>query len=292
GCPTARRVRRARSPGFPDVGRRGDGARVGILGAWTCRSSAPAGSAPRSGFGSGRPATASWQSREGRRPPSGRRFLPGVPVVEPADAARGAEVVLIATPDDRIGEACDRIVSAWPSGEGRFVAHVSGATVLSIHPLQSFPDVERALARLEGSGMAVTALSEDGFALGERLARDVGGRPFRLADQDRPLYHAAAVFASNYLVAVLSVAEDLFGRLGLERELFLPLARASLDNTAATGAALALTGPGGRGDGGAEPSRAGSCGSEMRSPVHGARGRRDRARRALGPAHAGGPPSG
>ncbi len=193
-----------------------------------------------------------------------RRFLPGVPVVEPADAARGAEVVLIATPDDRIGEACDRIVSAWPSGEGRFVAHVSGATglgalssaaalgatVLSIHPLQSFPDVERALARLEGSGMAVTALSEDGFALGERLARDVGGRPFRLADQDRPLYHAAAVFASNYLVAVLSVAEDLFGRLGLERELFLPLARASLDNTAATGAALALTGPAARGDAG------------------------------------------
>jgi len=192
------------------------------------------------------------------------RFLPGVPVTEPVEAARGADVVLITTPDDRIAEVCDRVASAWSSAEGRFVAHASGATgldalssaaavgatVLSIHPLQSFPNVELALARLDGSAIAVTARAHEGFALGERLARDIGGRPFRLADEDKPLYHAAAVFASNYLVAVLSVAEELFGRMGLEREQFLPLSRASLDNVAATGAALALTGPAVRGDAG------------------------------------------
>jgi predicted short-subunit dehydrogenase-like oxidoreductase (DUF2520 family) len=193
-----------------------------------------------------------------------RRFLPGVPVIDPAEAARRAVVVLIATPDDRIIEACKEVASAWTNAEGRFVAHVSGATgldaleavgalgatILSVHPLQSFPTVELALDRLGVSGIAVTARADDGFALGERLARDVGGRPFRLADEDKPLYHAAAVFASNYLVAVLSIAEELFGRVGLDRELFLPLARASLANAAATGAALALTGPAIRGDAG------------------------------------------
>src|SRR4029079_9750324 len=90
--------------------------------------------------------------------------------------------------------------------EGSSVIHASGATslaalaapreagarVLSLHPLQTCPTVEAALERLPGAGFAVTAEDENGFALGERLARDAGGVPFRLADDVKPLYHAAA----------------------------------------------------------------------------------------------------
>ena len=121
-----------------------------------------------------------------------------------------------------------------------------------MHPLQTFPSVEAAIERLPGSGMAVTAADEAGFRLGERLAADVGARPFRLVEESRPLYHAAAVFASNYLVTVLAEAERLFREAGLDDPgpLFLPLVRATLDNVHAMGAERALTGPAVRGDAG------------------------------------------
>ncbi|HXF73347.1 MAG TPA: DUF2520 domain-containing protein, partial [Actinomycetota bacterium] len=113
-------------------------------------------------------------------------------------------------------------------------------------------DVEAALERIPGCTVAVTAQDETGFALGELLARDLGARAIRLADREKPLYHAAAVFASNYLVATQALAEELFRRAGLAEplEAFLPLSRATLDNVAAMGPGRALTGPAVRGDAG------------------------------------------
>ena len=77
-------------------------------------------------------------------------------------------------------------------------------------------------------------------------------RPFRLDDAQRPLYHAAAVFASNYLIVTGAIAEDLFRRAGVPDPLaaMLPLQRASLDNVERLGAGAALTGPAVRGDAG------------------------------------------
>ena len=99
-------------------------------------------------------------------------------------------------------------------------------------------------------------LHRDGNGLrtgpGQTGYRDVGGQPFRLAEEAKPLYHAAAVFASNYLVAITALADGLFRDAGLPEpaELFLPLQRATLDNVAAMGPAAALTGPAIRGDAG------------------------------------------
>ena len=194
------------------------------------------------------------------------RYLPGVPIRPPPLAARGAEVVIIGTPDDLIEPTASSLADEGVLGEGQTAIHLSGATsldalsapraagaeVLSLHSLQTFPDVDGALARIPGSGIAVTALSEAGYVLGERLARDVGGRSFRLADEAKPTYHAAAVFASNYLVAITALADELFRDAGMPEpaELFLPLQRATLDNVAAMGPAAALTGPAVRGDAG------------------------------------------
>jgi len=194
------------------------------------------------------------------------RYLPGVPIHSAVVAARGAEVVVIGMPDDLIEQTASALADEGAVGEGQTVAHLSGATpldalsaaraagaeVLSVHPLQTFPDVDAAMARIPGSGIAVTALSEAGYILGERLARDVGGRPFRLSDEAKPLYHAAAVFASNYLVAITALADELFRDAGLPEpaDLFLPLQRATLDNVAAMGPTAALTGPAVRGDAG------------------------------------------
>jgi predicted short-subunit dehydrogenase-like oxidoreductase (DUF2520 family) len=173
--------------------------------------------------------------------------------------------VLIATPDDTIGA-----VTAFLAGEGAFhpgqlVAHVSGATgldalaaaraagasVVCIHPLQTFPDVESAIERVPGSGAAVTADDEAAAQVGERLARDIGARPFRVPDERKPLYHAAAVFASNYVVTVLAEADRLFREAGVtDPAQWLPLTRSTVDAVERLGPEAALTGPAVRGDAG------------------------------------------
>ncbi|MGH2674936.1 MAG: Rossmann-like and DUF2520 domain-containing protein [Actinomycetota bacterium] len=193
-------------------------------------------------------------------------WLPGVPFLPPTEAARAAEVVLLAVPDDAIPAVCDEIAAAGSLSEGMFVAHLSGAApllalgparaagahVLSMHPIQTVPDVESGIERLPGAHVAVTAWDEPAFEVGERLAADAGGRPFRLSEEGKPLYHAAAVFCSNYLVAVEGLAERLFLAAGVEDPVraFAPLAEATLANVLRVGPAEALTGPVARGDAG------------------------------------------
>ena len=148
---------------------------------------------------------------------------------------------MIAVPDDAIAAVVDEVVAAGVAG--RWVAHCAGSTGLAplapvvhaggrrfaIHPLQTFPDVERALAEIPGCTVAVTADDEEGAALGERLARDLEAQPFRLAEDLRPLYHAAAVFASNYLVVLTGIAEELLRIAGVPDpgEALRPLQRAT-----------------------------------------------------------------
>jgi predicted short-subunit dehydrogenase-like oxidoreductase (DUF2520 family) len=119
-----------------------------------------------------------------------------------------------------------------------------------VHPFQTCPTVEAAVERMAGATFAVTATDEEGFALGERLAADAGGRPFRIADDVKPLYHAAAVFASNYLVTVSAIAEEVLAAVGVPDPLAAlgPLQAATLANVERVGPAAALTGPAVRGD--------------------------------------------
>jgi predicted short-subunit dehydrogenase-like oxidoreductase (DUF2520 family) len=202
----------------------------------------------------------------GRAGTAGRaaRFLPGVPVVEPGQAASNAELVVIATPDSAIAEAARELAAHDAVRSGQVVAHVSGssglgalkdaegagATPLALHPLQSFPSVETGIERLPGSGMAVTARDGETLAVGERLAVDAGCTPFRVSDDARPLYHAAGVLAANYLATTMILAERLFRAAGIEDPvpLFAPLSRAVLENVVSMGSGAALTGPAARGE--------------------------------------------
>jgi predicted short-subunit dehydrogenase-like oxidoreductase (DUF2520 family) len=204
--------------------------------------------------------------REGSRERARRYliFAPFVPWLEAHRATRGADVVLLGVPDDRIEEVCAGLASQDAFREGQTVVHLSGsvglgalssaegqgAMALSLHPLQTFPDVSVGIGRLPGSSIAVTARGEAGYEAGESMVRDIGAIPFRLPDGVKPLYHAAAVFCSNYLVAVEGMAERLFKLAGLEEPLprFEPLARAALDAALAQGPRRALTGPASRAD--------------------------------------------
>ncbi|HEX5937493.1 MAG TPA: Rossmann-like and DUF2520 domain-containing protein [Actinomycetota bacterium] len=194
------------------------------------------------------------------------RYLPGVEFVRALEAAAAATLVVIGTPDDAVEPVAADLAAAGAVGPGTTVVHLSGslgvdtlraardagAIVLSVHPLQTFPDVDAALERLPGSPVAVTAETDEGYVLGERLAKDLGATPFRLDEELRPLYHAAAVFASNYLVTTSAIAESLFGAAGVPdpAATMAPLQRASLEHVERLGAATALTGPAVRGDAG------------------------------------------
>jgi predicted short-subunit dehydrogenase-like oxidoreductase (DUF2520 family) len=108
--------------------------------------------------------------------------------------------------------------------------------------------VTAAGADLRGAGAAIDGTSERALATAERLAGDLGLRPVRIAPEDRVAYHAAASIASNFLVTLQAAAEHVAATAGVERDLLVPLVRATVDNWAAQGAHRALTGPVARGD--------------------------------------------
>jgi predicted short-subunit dehydrogenase-like oxidoreductase (DUF2520 family) len=164
--------------------------------------------------------------------------------------ARGgdADVVLLCVPDAQIEAAASLIAP------GRLVGHCSGATTLeplepheafSIHPLMT---VTGPNARFDGAGCVIAGTTERAVGMAAALARTLGMRVAVVPDEDRALYHAAASMASSYLVTVAGGAERLAQSVGVDRALLAPLARAAIDNWAATGAAEALTGPVARGD--------------------------------------------
>ena len=82
----------------------------------------------------------------------------------------------------------------------------------------------------------------------EEIAAALGGRTFTVEDADRAAYHAAAVIASNHLVALLGQAERIGRGAGVPFEALLDLVRATVANVAELGPAAALTGPAARGD--------------------------------------------
>jgi predicted short-subunit dehydrogenase-like oxidoreductase (DUF2520 family) len=157
----------------------------------------------------------------------------------------GAELVVLCVPDAAIADAAAAIEP------GPWVAHVSGATPLAalaphhrrfgLHPLQTFTR-SRGPEQLDGAYAAVTAESAEAREIGFWLARTLGLEPFDLADEARPLYHAAAAIASNYLVTLYRAAARLFGLAGAPPEALVPLMRRTIDND------FELTGPIARGD--------------------------------------------
>jgi predicted short-subunit dehydrogenase-like oxidoreductase (DUF2520 family) len=152
---------------------------------------------------------------------------------------------LLCVPDAAIGEVARAIEP------GPWVAHVSGATTLaaldpharrfSVHPLQTFTRM-RGAEQLDGAWAAVTAETDDARTRALWLAETLGLRPFELDDAARPLYHAGAAIASNYLVTLYRAASRLFADAGAPPEALVPLMRRTIEN------GFELTGPIARGD--------------------------------------------
>ncbi|MBV9714892.1 MAG: DUF2520 domain-containing protein [Solirubrobacterales bacterium] len=175
----------------------------------------------------------------------------GYPVQGPlgrgADGA-GADAVLLCVPDAEIASAAARV------SPGPLVGHCSGATGLwplapherfSLHPLMT---VTPAGAAFGGAGAAIAGSTPRAAATARSLALALAMRPVEIAEGDRAAYHAAASIASNFLITVEAAAERIARSAGVERDLLVPLVRATVENWAALGPERALTGPVARGD--------------------------------------------
>ena len=175
-----------------------------------------------------------------------------------------SRVILMATPDDEIAVVAQELARIGEEElRGRVVLHTSGAmdstvlaavhergaTVGSMHPLQSFsgisvPSLEGKVFTIEGETQAVR--------VARQIARSLGGSPVRIVGSKKILYHAAAAMAAGHVLAVEETATHLLLSLGMRRgeavRALLPLTRQVLENFETLGPRAAWTGPLARGD--------------------------------------------
>ncbi len=176
----------------------------------------------------------------------------GYPVSGPTGRGElpvAADVIVLCVPDREIRDAAVAV-----AGRARMTGHTSGATPLDdvdfgLHPLQTIQAGDGP-AVLHGIGCAVGGRTPAAADIARELAAALGMRAFEVADDRRAAYHAAAAFASNFLVTLEDAAERMAAVAvtpAEARALLAPLVRRTAENWVASGA-RALTGPIARGD--------------------------------------------
>lgn len=176
-----------------------------------------------------------------------------------------ADLFLIATPDRAVVSAAEQLVSTGIVDSNCIVFHCSGAestgllaaarsrgaAVASAHPLTSFA---ARLVTAEQFAGVFCAIEGDPSASASmhRIFAAIGAEPFHLTAEQKILYHAAAIFGSNYPVTLIQLALDTLALVGIDADRGLtmiePLVRQTIDNVFLMKPRAALTGPIARGD--------------------------------------------
>lgn len=171
------------------------------------------------------------------------------------------DILVIATRDDVIGDLAEAIAARIAPQPGSAAVHLSGLVPTAVlaplaavgyatgtfHPLQTLPTAEAGAARLAGAWAGITAGPELRPRLVE-LAESMGMHPFDIADDKKPLYHAAAAAAANFPLGSLAMSYDLFADADVPFAAARPLVEAIVANAFELGPRAALTGPVARGD--------------------------------------------
>jgi predicted short-subunit dehydrogenase-like oxidoreductase (DUF2520 family) len=189
-------------------------------------------------------------------------LLPGVPRRKPTTVARACDLLLLAVPDDMLGNVVTMLADSGALHDGQYVVHTSGrhglavleparvvgARIAAMHPAMTFNGTAVDLERLPGTVFGLTAdVSERGFV--ESLVADLGGTPMWVPEEMRTLYHAGLAHGANHLVTLVTEAMEILSAAGAADPAgtLRPLLTAALDNALEQGDA-ALTGPIVRGD--------------------------------------------
>jgi len=97
-------------------------------------------------------------------------------------------------------------------------ARQQGARVACIHPIQSFSSIDQAIKNIPGSYFGITA-DQEALGAAKRIVRSLKGIPLLIPAQQKPLYHAAACFASNYLVSLMNTVESIYQAIGIKEKM-------------------------------------------------------------------------
>jgi predicted short-subunit dehydrogenase-like oxidoreductase (DUF2520 family) len=192
-------------------------------------------------------------------------FMQAGRAVAAYDTLRAADIYMITTPDDQIAQSCEALAQTGLLQPGNVVFHCSGAlpstelarasqcgaAIASIHPIRSFAEPEQAVGVFAGTFCGVEG-DQDALDILTPAFSAIGAQPVPIDAEFKSVYHAAAVFASNYLVTLLDVALQAYMKSGMSQEIALrlmePLVRGTVDNVFRLGPTDALTGPIARGD--------------------------------------------
>ncbi|HEX3068982.1 MAG TPA: DUF2520 domain-containing protein [Thermoanaerobaculia bacterium] len=159
------------------------------------------------------------------------------------ELAAMSDILLVAVSD----RAIEEVIATIPETKA-IIVHPSGALLafrggFSLHPLKSLPPVGEP-SDLEGTLLVFEGSHRD---VAQRIASAAGARFAEITAEAKTRYHAAAVFGSNYVAALLDIAEDLIG-LDDVREDLAALARSAIDNWLTHTDEQRFTGPAARGD--------------------------------------------
>lgn len=197
----------------------------------------------------------------------GRKAAGVIFTIENSKAVSLANCILICTPDDVINSVCSEIFkdkskdfknyyaihfSGSKSLEVLNSARAAGAEIASIHPLKSFASIEEAIKSLPGTIFGITYSSTESKKMAEFLVKSLGGEIIEVENNKKPLYHAAACVASNYLVTLINYAVLIHKKMGIKPEDSLKglmgLVESTVSNIKKMGTEKSLTGPIARGD--------------------------------------------
>jgi predicted short-subunit dehydrogenase-like oxidoreductase (DUF2520 family) len=194
-------------------------------------------------------------------------LLPDVPLLPPDEVVGGADLVLLALPDDALAGMVRGLVAAGAVRAGQIIVHTSGAhgvdvlepaarqgaLPLALHPVMTFTGRAEDLERIVACSFGVTAPDGDevAWSVGEALVMEMGAEPVRIAAAARALYHTALTHGANHLITLVGESAELLREAGVgnPERLLGPLLSAALDNALRHGD-RALTGPVARGDAG------------------------------------------
>ncbi len=178
-----------------------------------------------------------------------------------AEVARHADVIGVTTQDREIHKVAKEIFQETGRLDEKLFFHTSGAHAAtelspldqkgailgSLHPLQTFPDVNSGIVALPRTYIFIEG-HEKGLPLLDLLASSIGFRAVRIDSKNKVLYHLSAVFVCNLLCALMYAGEGIMNRTGIELTPFFPIIETTLRNIENKGPLLSLTGPVVRGD--------------------------------------------
>ncbi|PAB61120.1 Rossmann-like and DUF2520 domain-containing protein [Anaeromicrobium sediminis] len=178
---------------------------------------------------------------------------------------KNIDIIFITTTDDKIQQVCNGLVEKNLLSKGQIIVHMSGAHssrilekaklkacfVYSLHPLQSFAQVEKAVEDLNETVFSIEG-DEEKIEIIESILKGTGNKYFKLNSEQKSLYHATACVVSNYLVTLMDYGLSIFESIGIDKMegygALFPLIEGTINNIHNLGTEKALTGPIARGD--------------------------------------------